>query len=145
MKGEHADYVIPLERAFSFPPKKRIRKAVAVIKQFVKKHTHYNDTSLSNEVNEFLHLHSKNIPHRINATILIDGAKAHVFLQKGTGLEEHKKKKEAKKKKKEAKKEEKEKADEQEEKEAAEEKKKKLEDKREKEEAAKADIKRKTA
>ncbi|HLC92158.1 MAG TPA: hypothetical protein VJH23_00460 [archaeon] len=144
MKSEQANYVIPLDKAFSFPPKKRVTKALAVVKAFVKKHTRFNELSVSMEVNEFLHLHSKNIPKRIDATLLKDGGKIIVFMREGKQLAQYQTKKEAEKKKKEQKKEEK--KDSKEKKEEAEEKKQKLEDKKEKEDAAKAaGIKRGTA
>jgi len=38
MKGDKAEYTIGLQRAFLFPPKKRVRKALNEIKRFVKKH-----------------------------------------------------------------------------------------------------------
>ena len=145
MKGEQADYVIPLDKAFYFPPKKRITKALAVVKAFVAKHTRHKDTMISMEVNEFLHLHSKNIPKKIDATLLKEGGKIIVFLKGGKGLEEHRKK-EAEKKKKDKKEEKKAKEEPKKDKEAEEEKRQKLEDKKEKEEAEKAaGIKRKTA
>ncbi len=145
MKGEQADYVIPLSKAFSFPPKKRITKALAVIRAFVKKHARTTEFAISNEVNEFLHLHSKNIPKKVMATLLLEDKKVTVFLQGGKGMEIYKKM-QAEKKKKGQKKDDKKDKDEKAEKESDEEKKKKLEDKKEKEDSAKAaGIKRKTA
>src|SRR3989344_5348559 len=145
MKGEQADYVIPLDKAFSFPPKKRVTKALAVVRAFVKKHTRYTNLGVTNEVNHFLHKHSKNIPKRIPATLLKDGSRIVVFLQGGKELAEFKKKKDEQRKKETKKdgkkgKEEvkKETVESKEEKAAAEEKKQKLEDKKEKESAAKA-------
>ncbi len=143
MKGQEANYVIPLRKAFYFPPDKRVTKVIATMKNFVKKHTRRTKVYVSNEVNEFVHLKSKNVPRRISATILLEGERATVFLEKGKQLEQYKKKSEEKKKK-----EKKEKASKEEAKkeETKEEDKKKLEDKRAKEEAAKAsEIKRKTA
>ena len=110
MKGEQAEYVIGLRNAFMFPPKKRIRKALNVINRFVKKHTRAKEISISNKVNEYLHENSKNIPRRVNATLLKDGDKVTVFLQNGKALkiytaaiEKAKKEKETKKKEKDGK------------------------------------------
>ncbi len=138
MKGDQASYTINLEKAFLFPPRIRIRKAITKIGKFVKKHTRSKNFALSTEVNEFLHLHSKNIPRRVPAILLKEADRVMVFLQNGKQLQEYLKKKEDDKKKKEPKKEEKKE-------EGGEEKKKKLEAKKAKEDAAKAaDIKRKT-
>lgn len=147
MKGEQADYIIPLKKAFLFPKLKRIRKALTQIKKFVWKHARSKKVLVSNEINELLHANSKNIPHRIPATLFRDGDKVIVFKQKGRGIGEYLKKKEAVKKKdkkdKEAKKEAKE--EKKEEAEKGEEHKRKLEEKKAKEESAKAsEIKRRT-
>jgi len=144
MKGEQAEYRINLTNAFMFPPKKRIRKALNEILKFSKKHTRAKETLVSNEVNNYLHKNSKNIPRKVDAILLKEGDKTRVFLKDGKELKvflDHmakaKKQKEEKKKAKESKKEGKGAEEEKE-------KKEKLEEKKAKEEAQKAsDIKRK--
>src|SRR3989344_2904667 len=143
MKGEQANYVIGLEKAFLFPPKTRVKKAITQIRKFVKKHTRMQNFALSNEVNEYLHKHSKNIPKKIPATLLREPNRIVIFLQNGKALPEYiKKNAEKKKEQKESKKEEKkDKAEKTPENDTE----KKLEEKKAKEDAAKAaDIKRKT-
>ena len=148
MKGEQAEYIIPLRDAFKFPKPKRIIKTLGVIKRFVFKHTRKREVFIAKEVNEFLHKHSKNIPRRIDSVIVIDGENARVFLREGKELEEFKKKLAEKKKAKEKKSEKKEGKDKEEKKAESEEEKeleRKKEEKKIKEEAAmKTDIKRKT-
>jgi len=142
MKGTQAEYVINLGNAFMFPPKKRIRKALNVIHRFVKKHTRSKETLISNEVNNYLHANSKNIPRKVEAILLKEDEKVIVFIQNGKELktylkkrEQEKKKKEEKKKTKEAKKEDP----------KDKENKEKLEEKKEREKSAKAsEIKRKS-
>ena len=148
MKGVQAEYIIPLRDAFKFPKPKRIIKTLGVIRRFAFKHTRKKDVLIAREVNEFLHLHSKNIPRRVDSVILIEGEKARIFLREGKELAEFKKSQDEKKKAKEKKAEKKEekgkedkKAESEEEKEAE----RKKEEKKVKEEAAlKTDIKRKT-
>ncbi|PIN85389.1 MAG: hypothetical protein COV47_02525 [Candidatus Diapherotrites archaeon CG11_big_fil_rev_8_21_14_0_20_37_9] len=146
MKGDKFNYVIPLERAFMFPPKKRIRKALNEILRFVKKHARPKTTLVATEVNEYLHKNSKNIPRRVNATLYREDDKVTVYLETGKQLEAYLKKKEAEKKHKDKEKKEKTKeaAEKTEIKEEDKEKAKKLEEKKEKEKAARAsEIKRK--
>ncbi len=151
MKGEQANYIIPLDRAFLFPPKKRIRKALNEIKRFVKKHTRAKEILVSTEINEFIHKNSKNIPRKISATLLKENEKVSVYLETGKQLKEYLSKKDALKKQKEKKS--KEKSDKKKEDQPtkgapegkAEEDEKKLEEKKAKEAAIKsADMKRKT-
>lgn len=148
MKGEKAEYKINLGKAFLFTPRIRVRKALGVIKKFVKKHTRAKEENIfvSPEVNEVLHLNSKNIPKKIDVTLLKEGDKVTVFSQKGKGLEEHVKKEKAKKEEK-AKKDDKakkEKAESKEKEAQKEEEKHKLEEKKEMEKSAQAaEIKRK--
>src|SRR3989344_4187316 len=103
MKGEQADYIIPLRDAFKFPKPKRMIKTLGVIRRFAFKHTRKRDVLIAKEVNEFLHLHSKNIPRRVDSVILIEGEKARIFLREGKELAEFKKKLDEKKKAKEKK------------------------------------------
>ena len=99
MKGEKADYVIPMEKVFHFPPKKRLRRALAVVRDFAKKHTRAKTILVSNEVNNAIHATSENLPRRIHTTILKEEDKVIVFMEKGKELEIYKKKKETEKKK----------------------------------------------
>jgi len=148
MKGEQAEYIIPLRDAFKFPKPKRIIKTLGVIKRFAFKHTRKRDVLIAKEVNEFIHLHSKNIPRRIDSIILIDGENARIFLREGKELAEFRKKLDEKKKAKEKKAEKKEEKGKEEKKAESEEDKeleRKRQEKKAKEEAAmKTDIKRKT-
>lgn len=136
MKGEQASYNIPLAKAFLYQPRKRIIKALNVIKRFAAKHTRAKTILIANEVNEYLHANSKNIPRKVNAVFLKEAEKVTVFLQKGKGIEAYLKKREAEKKKKEEKKKEEKKEEPKEEK--TESDKAKLEEKKKKEEAAEA-------
>ena len=155
MKGEKADYTISLEKAFMFPVTKRVRKALNEIRNFCSKHARAKETAISNEVNEFIHKNSKNIPRRIKAVLLKENERVVVFLQGGKELPLYIKKRMDEKKKKDAKKEkqgkkgeakeqgaeEKKEGEKEAKKDAAAEeaeKKKLLEEKRQKEEAAKA-------
>src|SRR3989338_7499293 len=104
MKGEKAEYTINLTKAFMFPVTKRVRKALNEIKAFVRKHTRSKEISISNEVNEYIHKNSKNIPRYLKAVLLKDGPRIAVFLQGGKQLEAYQKKKIEEKKKKEEKK-----------------------------------------
>lgn len=145
MKGNEAEYTIGLRTAFLFPPKKRIRKALNVIKRFVKKHTRAEEILVSNEVNEFLHKNSKNIPRKVKTILLKHEKTINVYLQDGTQLKAYREAQEKEKKEKTKKKEEKEKAKEAKAAPAeTEENKEKLEEKKAKEKAAKAsEMKRK--
>jgi|SRR3989338_2971885 len=143
MKGEQAEYMIPLRTAFRFPKPKRMIKTLGVIRQFVFKHTRKKDVLIANEVNEYLHKNSKNVPRRVDSVIVIDGEKAMVFLREGKGLEEFRKRQAEKKKGKE-KKGEKAKETPKDSDEQKELKRKKEEKKLKEDSARKADIKRKT-
>ena len=141
MKGEKAEYKINLPKAFMFPVTKRVRKALSEIKAFVKKHARVKDTAISNEVNEFIHKNSKNIPRGINAVLLKEDKRVIVFLQGGKQLDAYTAKKAQEKKKKEEKKAAKESQNAKESKDSAEaddEKKRRLEEKKTKEDASKA-------
>ncbi|MBI5554140.1 MAG: hypothetical protein HY917_05380 [Candidatus Diapherotrites archaeon] len=102
MKGNEAEYVIPLRDAFRAPPLKRVRKANLAIHRFVFKHTRQKNVTIMPEVNEFIHLHSKNIPRRISAVLVAEEGKIKVFLAGGKQLAEEKKKKTESEKKKKA-------------------------------------------
>lgn len=100
MKGNEAEYTIGLKTAFLFPPKKRIRKALNVINRFVKKHSRAEKILVSNEVNEFLHKNSKNIPRRVKAILLKREKTVTVYLQNGKQLKAYKESQEKEKAKK---------------------------------------------
>ncbi|MFH1588031.1 MAG: hypothetical protein ABIA76_01695 [Candidatus Diapherotrites archaeon] len=147
MKGNQAEYVISLVGVFKHPPLKRIKRALNEIKRFVRKHTRIEDVLIDTEVNEFLHKNSKNIPRKVNATLVKAENKIIVYLSNSKRIEEDKKKREERKKekskedkeKKKPKKETKEKAKEKTEEEKKEaEHKKKLEEKKQAEKAADA-------
>ncbi len=100
MKGNEAEYVIPLTDTIRQHTLKKARRAIVAVKRFVYKHARIKDVSISNEINEFVWSRSKNIPRKINAILLKDGEKVYVYLKGGKGLEEHKKKAAAEKKEK---------------------------------------------
>lgn len=146
MKGEKAEYTISLEKAFMFPGTKRLKKALAQIRKFVHKHARPKKVAISNEVSEFIHKQSRNIPRKLKVVLYKEATRVVVFLQNSKEFDSYIKKK-AEARKKEAKgkeKEEKKSAEEKkEEAKAEEEQKKLLEEKRMKEEAGKAiEIKR---
>jgi ribosomal protein L31E len=146
MKGNEAEYIISLRKAFDKPPIKRPKAALNEIKKFIKKHTRIENVLISNEVNEFIFKNSKNIPRKLNIVLLKQKNKIKVYLKGSKKLEEDKKAaekaKETKKlKKTETKKETKENTKEKETKEKHE---KELKEKKQKEKAAEAvSIKRK--
>ncbi len=100
MKGDKAEYYISFEKAFMFPRPKRVRKALCAIRDFAAKHTRAKDISISNEVNEFVHKNSRNIPRGIGALLYREDGKVRVFLQKGSGLDAYIRKRAEEKKKK---------------------------------------------
>ena len=104
MKGEKAEYTISLQKAFLYPVTKRVRKALSETRDFVSKHARTNETRISNEVNEYIHKNSKNIPRKLNAVLFKDGPVVSVFLQGGKELDIYMKKMAEEKKKKESKK-----------------------------------------
>ncbi len=131
MKGESAEYLIRLAKAFKYQQKKRQTKANKIIKDFVKKHTRAKKIKIANEVNQEINKNSLNIPRKLKVRLLKDGDEIRVFLAKGKEMENYIKTKQKKEeKKKEEKKEEKEKKEEEE--------KEKLDEKKEMEKAAEA-------
>lgn len=146
MKGEEAAYTLSLKKAKLFPKRERMIKAIGLLKKFVYKHARNKNILLANEVNEYLHKNSKNVPEKISVTLRKDEENIRVYLEGGKQLDLDKKasqerKEKEKKEEKEGKKEEK--TGEEKEKEI--ENKKKLEEKKEKEKASTAlEIKRKT-
>ena len=145
MKGEQAEYTVVLKKAKMFPKRKRIRKALSEIKDFVFKHTRSKSTSIATEVNEFLHKNSKNIPQKVQLVLQKKEDKTLVFLKGGKQLEEARKKEQEKKKKEKEKKGKEEEEKTEKELEKKEEEQKKLAEKKEKEKAGQAvEMKRKT-
>ncbi|MDO8633897.1 MAG: hypothetical protein Q7K34_01245 [archaeon] len=152
MKGEEAAYIVNLKKAKMFTKDKRTRRALVEIKKFVHKHTRVKNVVIKNEVNEFIHAHSKNIPQKAEVVLRKKDDKILVYMKAGKELEADKKKeteeaKKAKEKKalEEKAKKEKEEKKSAEEKEKEEDGKKKLEDKKEKEKAGQAlEVKRKS-
>jgi ribosomal protein L31E len=142
MKGNEAEYVVPLRDVFNSPKGKRARRTIAEIKKFVWKHARSEDVRITTDVNQYLNKNSWHIPRKISVVLVKDKEKVSVYLKGSKQLEMDKKKasekekarkaKEDAKKAKEAAKEKKEESAEDEE------QKKKLEEKREKEKAAAA-------
>ncbi|MBI2597696.1 MAG: hypothetical protein HYW50_00700 [Candidatus Diapherotrites archaeon] len=120
--------VISFRKVFLQPKNKRIRKALNEINSFVRKHEKGTGVWVSEEVNEFLHKNSKNIPRKISAVLLKTEKNVAVYLAGGKQLEEDIKRKKAEEKKKK----------EEPKKEAQPEQKQKIEEKREKERASQA-------
>lgn len=117
MKGDKAEYVIPLRQAFNTPRTRRADKAIFLIREFVKKHTRVpeKDIAISNEVNQLVWKQSRtNIPRKIDAVLKREDKRIFVFLKNGKEMalrapkveapkEKKKKGKEAKEKKEEKK------------------------------------------
>ena len=105
MKGEKAEYTIPLAFVFSQPRTKRLRKLVAEVRRFAKKHTRTDKISVAMEVNEYLNKNASKLPRRIDTVFIKKDDKIFVYLKDGKqlALDEKKvvetKKKEAEKKK----------------------------------------------
>ncbi|MBS3059517.1 MAG: 60S ribosomal protein L31 [Candidatus Diapherotrites archaeon] len=94
MREGEASFVVSLASVFRQPTSKRVRKAVKEIKRFAVKHSKAESVFLGEEVNAFLSKHSKNIPRRIDVTVLLEEKKARVFLKGSKEIEEFKKRKE---------------------------------------------------
>ena len=54
MKMDEKLYTIPLRDAFSSPRTKRTKKAVNVVRNYLKKHTKVDDVKIDTSLNEFL-------------------------------------------------------------------------------------------
>jgi len=139
-------YTIPLQKVFDKPRRKRAKKAIRAIKEFVKKHKRLNEEQIgiSKEVNQKIWENGMfGIPRKIEIHLKEIEGKTFVFLKEGKELKE--KEKEVKEKKKETEKKKKEETKKtKEENEAEKEKQKKLKEKRQKEkDAEKTEIKRK--
>lgn len=106
VKGEKANYVIPLRAVFNSPKTKRAERTINAIKRFVKKHTRANEKNIkvSKEVNEFVWKQGKfSAPRKIDAILKKEAENIFVYLKNGKELAEKEKtteKKETKEKKK---------------------------------------------
>ena len=70
MANEENIYVIPLKNAWRAPRKKRAKKAIRIIHEFVQRHFHVKYVRIDNEVNEFIWRHSiESPPRRVKVTI----------------------------------------------------------------------------
>lgn len=90
MKGDKAEYVIPLRQAFNTPRTRRADKAIFLIREFVKKHTRAaeKDIAISNEVNQLVWKQSRtNIPRKIDAVLKRDNKRIFVFLKGGKEMD----------------------------------------------------------
>jgi len=150
MKGDQAEYIIPLQKVFLHPKTKRGNKAIAEIRNFARKHSGLDKVLISNELNAVVWKNSSNIPRKVEAVFWKDDDILRVYLKGSKELDKDKKAKVEMEKEKKKKKEEKEKKSKEEEmsdaeKAAKEEADRKKAEKKEKEKAAeKAAIKRKT-
>ncbi|HIH17051.1 MAG TPA: hypothetical protein HA252_06620 [Candidatus Diapherotrites archaeon] len=91
MKGNEAEYMVPLKWLFTQPKPKRTNKAIGVIKAFVKKHTRKTDVLISPELNEFLWERARHVPRRVAVVLRLDGERVTVYLKDGKQLESDKK------------------------------------------------------
>ncbi len=124
-KEETRDYKFSLNPVKRFPPKKRAKRAMTFIRRFVTKHTRIpvKEVLIAKDTNEAVWARGiRNIPNKIEISVLIEGKKARVFLKDSKGIKAYLEEKKAEKKKKE-------------EKEAAKKKEEKAETKEEKKEA----------
>ena len=69
MKGEEAAYTVNLKKAKMFTKDKRTRRALVELKKFVNKHTRVKNVVIKNEVNEFIHSHSKTTPQKAEVVL----------------------------------------------------------------------------
>src|SRR3989338_7926410 len=91
MKGNEAEYMVPLKWLFTQPKPKRTNKAIGVIKAFVKKHTRKTDVLISPELNEFLWERARHVPRRVAVVLRLEGEMVTVYLKGGKHLEADKK------------------------------------------------------
>ncbi len=125
-KEETKGYKFSLNPVKRFPPKKRAKRAMTFIRRFVTKHTRIptEEVLIAKDVNEAVWARGiRNIPNKIEISVLIEGKSARVFLKDSKGIKAYLEEKKAEKKKKE-------------EKEAEKKKEEKAETKEEKKEAA---------
>ncbi|MFH1587036.1 MAG: hypothetical protein ABID38_04220 [Candidatus Diapherotrites archaeon] len=107
MKGEEAEYVIPLRKVFLQPKTKRSRKAVEAVRRFAAKHTHMDKVLVSNDLNEIILEKSHHIPRKLEVVFWKDGDILRVYAKGGKELANDKKLKAEKEKEKKKKKDEK--------------------------------------
>jgi ribosomal protein L31E len=105
MKGEKADYIIPLGKIFEQPRTKRTRKIITAVKRFVTKHTKAENVLISTEINNYVTAHSSKLPRKLDTTLVKGEDSIKVYLRSGSqfaadtkAAEEKKKETEAKKK-----------------------------------------------
>jgi len=105
MKGEKAEYMIPLRDLFSMTETRRRVRVIKVIKNFVFKHTKNKNIFVSPEVNEFVTKDSESFPRRVDSVLVKRDDAVWVYLKDGKQLAlDEKKAADAKKKKEEEKK-----------------------------------------
>jgi len=105
MKGEKAEYMIPLTDLFSMTETRRRVRVIKVIKKFVFKHTKNKNIFISGEVNEFVTKDSESFPRRVDSVLVKRDDAVWVYLKNGKQLAlDEKKEADAKKKKEEEKK-----------------------------------------
>jgi len=105
-KEETKDYRMSLNPVKRFPPKKRAKRAMTFIRRFVTKNTRIpnEDVAIAKDVNEAVWTRGiRNIPNKIEISVLIEGKKARVFLKDSKGIKAYIEEKKAEKKKKEEK------------------------------------------
>ncbi len=109
MKGEEAEYIIPLRKVFNNPKTKRSRKAVTAVRRFATKHTHMDKVLISNDLNEIILEKSHHPPRKLEVVFWKDGEILRVYAKGSKELANDKKLKADKEKEKKKKKEEKDK------------------------------------
>lgn len=67
-------YTIPLRKGFQKVPKyKRAKKAIAVLREFLKRHTKATEIKLGNYLNKAVWVHGmRNPPHKVKVTVTKD-------------------------------------------------------------------------
>ncbi len=81
--NEEKIYTVPLRKAYNYIRTKRTRRAVAILQQFVVKHSKVtlNNVKISNALNSALWKRSmQKPPHKIKIKVLIDADIAKVYL-----------------------------------------------------------------
>lgn len=105
MKGEKAEYMIPLADLFSMTETRRRVRVIKVIKNFAFKHTKNKNIFISGEVNGFVTKDSESFPRRVDSVLVKRNDAIWVYLKNGKQLSlDEKKEADARKKKEEEKK-----------------------------------------
>lgn len=94
MKGNEAEYVIPLGRLFRQPRTKRARRAVAEVKRFVLKHTRNANAVITTGLNHEIWKNAGHIPRRLNVVLQEYDGKIYVYAKGSKQIGEDKKKRE---------------------------------------------------